>query len=72
VSLGDLIRRKQGVGMRSGFSSVVGVVYLVIGLIVASGHAYFAHLTAVTPILSALLAVVLWPLVLLGINLHIG
>jgi hypothetical protein len=58
--------------MRSRFSSVVGVVYLVIGLIVASGHGYFAHLTAVTPILSALLAVVLWPLVLLGINLHIG
>lgn len=57
--------------MRSGFSSIIGLVYLVIGLIVASGHAYFTHLTAVMPILSAILAVVLWPLVLLGINLHI-
>jgi hypothetical protein len=57
--------------MRSGFSSVVGIVYVVIGLIVASSHAYFAHLTAVMPILSAVLAVFLWPLVLLGINLHL-
>jgi hypothetical protein len=57
--------------MRSGTQSIVGLVYLVIGLIVASGHAYFAHLTAVLPILSAILAVLLWPLVLLGVNLHL-
>jgi hypothetical protein len=57
--------------MRSGFSSIIGLVYVVIGLIVASSHAYFAHLTAVMPILSALLAVFLWPLVLLGVNLHL-
>lgn len=57
--------------MRSGGPSIVGLVYLVIGLIVASGHAYFAHLTAVLPILSAILAVLLWPLVLLGVNLHL-
>jgi hypothetical protein len=48
------------------FPSIIGIVYLVIGLIVASGHAFLAHLTAVLPILSAVLAVVLWPLVLLG------
>jgi len=57
--------------VRSGFSSIVGLVYLVIGLIVASGHAYFAHLTSVMPILSAILAVLLWPLVLLSVNLHL-
>lgn len=57
--------------MRSRGPSIVGVVYLVIGLIVASGHAYFVHLTAVTPILSAILAVGLWPLVLLGVSLHL-
>ena len=57
--------------MRSGTQSIVGLVYLVIGLIVASGHAYFAHLTAVLPILSAILAVLLWPLVLLSVNLHL-
>jgi len=57
--------------MRSGFSSIVGLVWIVAGLIVASGQGYFAHLTAVMPILSAILAVLLWPLILLGVNLHI-
>jgi len=57
--------------MRSGFSSIVGLAWTVVGLIVASGHGYFAHLTAVMPILSAILAVLLWPLILLGVNLHI-
>lgn len=58
--------------MRTGFSSIVGIVYVVIGLVVASGHAYFEHLNVVMPILSAILAVLLWPLVLLGVNLHLG
>jgi len=53
------------------FSSIVGIVYLVIGLIVASGHAFFANLNALMPILSAVLAVLLWPLVILGVDLHL-
>ncbi len=53
------------------FSSVVVIVYLVIGLIVASGHAFFANLNALMPILSAVLAVLLWPLVILGVDLHL-
>jgi len=32
---------------------------------------YFEHLDAVKPIVSAVLAVLLWPLVLLGVNLHL-
>jgi len=52
-------------------SSLIGIVYLVVGLVVASGHAYLTNLTAVMPIVSAALAVVLWPLVLLGVNLHL-
>jgi hypothetical protein len=58
--------------MRSRFSSIVGVVWVVIGLIVASSHAFFAQLNAVMPILSAILAVLLWPLVLLGVDLHLS
>jgi hypothetical protein len=57
--------------MRSRISSLVSIVWVVVGLVVASGHGYFAHLTAVMPILSAILAVLLWPLILVGINLHI-
>jgi hypothetical protein len=53
------------------FSKVVVVIYLVVGLVVANSHHYFAHLGGAKRILSAVLAVVLWPVVLFGVNLHI-
>jgi hypothetical protein len=51
--------------------SVLFLIYLVIGAIVAATHHYWSHLNTIKLIGSALLATVLWPLVLLGINLHI-
>ena len=54
--------------MRSGIGTVI---WLVIGVVIASAHHYFNHATALKPIVSALLAIALWPLILLGINLHI-
>jgi hypothetical protein len=57
--------------MRSRASSLISLLWIVVGLVVASGHGYFTQLNAVLPILSAILAVLLWPLVLLGVNLHI-
>jgi hypothetical protein len=53
------------------FRNIVLVAYVVVGVIVANSHHYFTHLNGAKPILSAVLAVVLWPLVLLGVNLHI-
>ena len=50
---------------------VVFVIYIIIGAIVAAGHHYFEHLDTVRPIASAVLAVLLWPLVLLGVSLHL-
>jgi hypothetical protein len=50
---------------------LLGLVYLVVGVAIAASHHYFAHLSTVRQIVSALLAVLLWPLVLLGIDLHI-
>jgi hypothetical protein len=52
-------------------NSILGVVYLVIGIIVASTHDYFKNIDTVKRVLSALLAVILWPLILFGVNLHI-
>jgi hypothetical protein len=52
-------------------SLLLTVVYLVIGWIVANSHHYFAHVSGFKPIASAVLAVLLWPLVLFGVNLHI-
>ena len=51
--------------------AVLFVIYMIIGVVVASGHHYFAHLDALKPIASAVLAVLLWPLVLFGISLHL-
>ncbi len=47
------------------------IVWLVVGIVIAASNHYFAHASALKPIVSAVLAVVLWPLVLLGINLHV-
>jgi hypothetical protein len=51
--------------------NVVALVYLVIGVLVAVARDYFENLDNIKAIISALLAVLLWPLVLLGIELHI-
>jgi hypothetical protein len=47
------------------------LVYLVAGAIVAGTHHYYVHLHAAKQYGSAALAILLWPLLLLGINLHI-
>jgi ABC-type anion transport system duplicated permease subunit len=47
------------------------VIWLVIGVIVAAGHHYFDTLATVGRILSAILAVVLWPLILFGVKFTI-
>ena len=56
---------------RSTSSGLISLVYLVVGVFVASSHHYFTHAGTLKPLASALLAIVLWPLLLLGINLHI-
>jgi hypothetical protein len=57
--------------MRKIVSLLLSVAYLVIGLIVANSHHYFRHVRGFKPIASAVLAVLLWPLILFGVNLHI-
>jgi hypothetical protein len=51
---------------------IVVIVYLLVGVVVASGHHYLSNLHTVNGIVSAILAVILWPLVLLGVDLHLG
>lgn len=52
-------------------SRFLSLVWLVVGIIVAATNEYFERLSTVRLLLSAVLAVLLWPLVLLGIDLHI-
>jgi hypothetical protein len=47
------------------------IAYVVIGVIVASQHSYYANLGSLSQVLSAVVATALWPLVLLGASLHL-
>lgn len=56
---------------------IVSVIYIVVGVLVAAGIIgdegnYFNDLDDIEAIVEMLLAVVLWPLVLLGVSLEIG
>jgi hypothetical protein len=50
---------------------LVVVVWLVVGAVVAGAHHYFDHLASIGAILSAVIAVVLWPLVVIGVKITI-
>lgn len=50
---------------------LLGLIYLAIGLFVANSKDYLDNLETVKRVLSAILAVLLWPLLLLGVDLHI-
>jgi hypothetical protein len=50
----------------------LGLVYLIIGVVIAATHDYFKNFDTVKRVISAILAVLLWPLVLLGVDLHIS
>lgn len=47
------------------------IIWLVIGLFVAGQHGY-AVFTNVSQVLSFVLAVILWPILLFGANLHLS
>jgi hypothetical protein len=51
--------------------NLLGLIYVAIGIFVAASKDYFDNLDTVKRVLSALLAILLWPLLLLGIDLHI-
>ena len=51
--------------------SFAGLIYIVVGVAVAAQKHYFKHLDTIRLIGSAILAVMLWPLLFLGIDLHI-
>jgi ABC-type anion transport system duplicated permease subunit len=52
--------------------SVATIAYVVLGVLVASQHDYYAHLTTVSQVLSAVVATALWPLILFGASLHLN
>lgn len=57
-------RRSRGV-------SLFALVYVIVGVAIAASHHYFDHINGWRGVLSAVLAAFLWPLILLGIDLHV-
>lgn len=54
-------------------SGIWGLLYIIIGVVVASTHGYLgAVFSSIPHLISALLAILLWPAILLGANLHLG
>lgn len=47
------------------------VIWIVIGLVIAANRGFLGHLDSLSGVLSALLAVLAWPLVLLSIHVAI-
>jgi hypothetical protein len=50
---------------------LLGLVYVAIGIVVAASKDYFENLETLKRVLSAVLTILLWPLLLLGIDLHV-
>ena len=52
-------------------SRLIGLVWVIVGVALAAQKHYLENFGGWRPVLSAILAILLWPLLLLGINLHI-
>lgn len=51
---------------------LLGLIYVAVGVFLAASKDYLQNLETVKRIVSALLAILLWPLLLLGIDLRIS
>ena len=58
--------------MRARRPGLLGLVYIVVGIFVAASKDYLQNVETVERIVSALLAIVLWPLLFLGVDLHVN
>ena len=47
------------------------VIWLVVGFVVAANHGFLSHLDSLSGVLSAVLAVLAWPLVVLDVHVAI-
>jgi hypothetical protein len=52
--------------------SIVTIVWVVVGVIVAAGQDYFDSLNTAGRVLTAIAAVILWPLLLFGFDIRIS
>jgi len=51
--------------------NLILLAYVIVGIVLAHSHDYLRNLHHAEAIISAVLAVVLWPLLVAGLNLHV-
>jgi hypothetical protein len=56
--------------MRRG--GLIIALYLIVGIIVAIAQGYFENIGNVSSVLELLVAILLWPLILFGVDINIG
>lgn len=56
-------RRRRGLSL--------GAIYLIVGLIVAAAKDYFDNIETFKGVLEALIAIIIWPAVLLGVDINV-
>jgi hypothetical protein len=56
---------------RRGGPGLLGLIYFFVGAFVAGAHDYLKSASSIQDIVSGVLGIILWPLILLGINLHV-
>jgi hypothetical protein len=49
----------------------VGLLYVIVGVVVAAIYDYFDNLGTIRRVLEAVIAVLIWPLILLGVEIDI-
>jgi len=51
--------------------NLIWIVYLIVGVVVAAGDDYFKNVDKFVDVLEAILAVLLWPLLLFGVDINL-
>jgi len=52
--------------------NLASLAYVIFGVIIASQHDYYRHLATISEVVSAVVATALWPLIVVGANLHLN
>jgi hypothetical protein len=73
LEAGGFLPSVWGKSLVMGYSrgpSLLTIAYLVVGVIIAAGHHYLQHVDHIKQVAEAALAVLAWPLVLLGVSMR--
>ncbi len=71
-SVTEMNRHKLKEAGAGAITTILSLVYVGLGFLVASRNDYLDRLGSIRRIISLVLAILLWPLVLLGVDFHLG